>query len=190
MILERPKAGKGANPKTVIEKARLPLLRHGLLKEQDGQLQPVRGLTAEGKPRLTGFEKYLLQRYHAELLGLLVFPDLVSCSFPDNFVDFRLAVRKNWRDLYHHDAQGQCLGWTRSAFDGTTHYTAEGHLVLEKDTLGRCLKARGVRYVLEPSKPPIPNQLRAVPTDSFFTYEYANEQDRRGRIKNVPVGEK
>jgi hypothetical protein len=181
------KAGPGREGS--IKAARRRLTTFGLARQAKGmalELRPLRG----DKAPLTAYEKLLLQRYRAALLTELLYPGVVTSTFQPNFVDQRLTVPKLWRDVYYHDAQGKVLGWTRYDGDKQLDFTADGFLVMDKDALGRCKRARTVRYFADPKEKVGYNQtpLRFAPGEEIVTYEYNGDGDRRGQIKSrVPV---
>jgi hypothetical protein len=83
------------------------------------------------------------------------------------------------------------MGWRRYQYEGTSEFNAEGLMVLEKDSQGRCTRARVVRYDLEDQKrdsrgriigSPM-RKVKMVPTDTLREYEYDGPDDWRGRIK-------
>ncbi len=145
------------------------------------QLEAVRG-----KERWTIYEKALLQQFNAKLMSQFLFPGIVTSSYQVNYVDPRISAPRTWRDNYRYDAKGNFLGWTRYALEGKSEFTADGFLILKKDDRGRCLEAQTVRYVQDPPKKLEPNwnPLRQVRGDEIVTYEYAGDQDERGRIKS------
>ncbi len=84
------------------------------------------------------------------------FPGAVQASYQPNYVDQRLTALKLWRDVYHYDAKDQCTGWTRYHPDrAAAEYNHDGLLVVDKDDLGRCKKARTVRYTLRRPEEPL-----------------------------------
>jgi hypothetical protein len=116
---------------------------------------------------------------------------MVAGEWRENYVDYRITSTKDWRDVYRYFPDGTPAGWTRMQPDGKMEFNAEGLLVLEKDTQGRCLRAQAVRYELEPQKRDSQGRptesylrkLRVIPTDSFREYEYAGVNDWRGHSK-------
>jgi hypothetical protein len=134
---------------------------------------------------LTAYERLQVQRFNAAVLANLLYPGVVNAPFQPNYVDQRLTVPKLWRDVYHHDAKGNVIGWTRFDAAGRTEFTADGGIVIEKDDLGRCRKARTVRYSLDLKAQAGYNQrpLRFDAGEEIVTYEYASDDDRRGRVK-------
>jgi len=78
--------------------------------------------TAPAVEQRTRYDRNMLERYHAELLGTLVYPKFLTVSFKVNFVDQRITTPKMWRDVYRHDDKGAIIGWTRR--DGETTSTS------------------------------------------------------------------
>src|SRR5262249_38047518 len=143
--------------KNAVEAARRQLVQTGLASNRDGgrlEWHPIRTGDTPLAQRLTPYEKFVLERYHAALLAELVLPGAVTVSSAPNYVDHRLFSPKTWRDVYHHDRAGKPTGWTR--YDGArvTDFTEEGLMVLEKDGEGRPIKAQTVRYEQKPAKEP------------------------------------
>jgi hypothetical protein len=175
--------------------ARKRMIGLGILKEGKTacRLQSLREGPAPVAKRLTAYEKNMLTRFHAELLSILVYPGMVNQSFKVNFVDQRISSPKAWRDIYHYDRKGNRVGWTRR--DGTTEqeFNADGHVILEKDKLGRALQARTVKYEYDPplNKAGMFRTLKQAWDNHIVHYEYVDENDWRGRIsKREPVEEK
>jgi hypothetical protein len=152
------------------------------------------GIVPSDTERLTAYQKCMIERFHGELLGALVFPKFVTATFKVNFVDQRLFTAKTWRDVYRYDERGQPLGWTR--FDGGEQwdFNAEGQVVLAKDEHGRPVKTRTVKYEMDDTKKNIfqsPVVLKQIWGDQVLHYEYENEGDRIGRVakrQSVEVG--
>lgn len=172
------------------------LVAFGLLREQPGQpfaLQSTRPGSGPLAERLTRFEKSLLERFHAEVLSGLVFPPgVLATSFQVNFVDQRLSTLKNWRDVYRYDAEGNPTGWTRYDENGARDFNPEGLAILEKDGLGRTIKAQTVRYEHDPRlDKPVPGHrmLKQTGGDRIIYLEYDGAQDRRGRIRKQETRE-
>jgi hypothetical protein len=155
-------------------------------------LTPLSDGRTPAAERLTAYEKALLQQFNADVLGRVFFGGPVTVAYKRNYVDPRIAVPKSWRDIYHYASDGQCLGWTR--YDGSRRgeFNAQGLKVVEKDALGRCIKAQAVRY--EPAGPdkgppsnPWSATLKEVVASDVTEYEYAGDEDRRGKVKE-PAG--
>lgn len=100
--------------------------------------------------RLTRYEKKMIERLNAVALSRIVFPGFLSGEWQENFVDQRISSIKEWRDVYRYAADGTLLGWRRYQSDGIRDFNAEGLLVVDQDSQGRCTRARVVRYELEP----------------------------------------
>ena len=131
----------------------------------------------------TAFERAQLEWLHASFLAELAFPGTIEVIWRGNYVDHRLSVPREWRDVYRYDGKGEFIGWMRYSADGVHFYNHEGLLIVEKDAKGRCTKARIVRYVQDPAKGKGINfnPLRSVPGDMLVLYEYDSDADTRGR---------
>lgn len=132
-----------------LEGARKRLIGLGIASEDKAK---VFRLTPLRPNSWTAFEKAQIARFNAAIIASEIFPGTVTSSHQVNFVDQRLTVPRDWRDVYRHDADAKLLGWTR--FDGkeTLDFTADGLLVVEKDDRGRPIKGRTVTYVQDPGK--------------------------------------
>jgi hypothetical protein len=157
------------------------LFNYGLAEDSGRlsfRLMPLRGGNAPLSERLTRYERSMIERLNMVLLSRILFPGVVSGEWRRNYVDFRIASLKEWRDVYQYTPDGELLGWRRYGPDGREEFNAEGLLVEDKDAQGRCLKARVVKYELEPEKldssgRPIVPQYRKVlmiPTDIVREY--------------------
>ena len=133
------------------------------------------------KGKLTKYERNRIEWLNLEVLQSVVYPDMLKRPFKRNFVDWRLASQKSWRDVYHYDKKNRLLGWTRHLGDKTEEFTRDGARVVEKDELGRPAKARTVKYVVnwERRKPSL---LRQQPGDEMLHYAYESDTDRLGKI--------
>ena len=133
----------------------------------------------------TRFERRQRQRFHAELLAGVLYPGIVTHAFRPNPVDPRLTTPKSWRDVYRLDWSG----WTRHEAGKTTDYHADGHIILDKDDLGRASKCRPVHYeVADPKKSFFDATIKPVPGTEVLHYEYAGPEDRTGKVsKREPV---
>ena len=129
--------------------------------------------------RLTRFEKEMLERLNSAVISHIVFPGIVEGSWRKNYVDYRIASEKEWRDVYRYSEAGKRTGWLRYQPDGIKEFNTEGLLVETKDKEGRCVRARVVRYELEPPNldskggiiGPILRKIKLVRTDSLREYE-------------------
>ncbi len=177
-----------AKAKAAVAAARKRLIAFGLADDAPGEalaLRPIRQGKAALAERLTRCEKELLRRYHAEVLSGHVYPKIVTHSWKANYVDPRLTAAKAWRDVYRYAPAGTCLGWTRYDGKGRAEFNAEGLLVLEKDALGRCLKARAVTYKWTGRQRS--RRLKHFGAGEVRRYEYAGENDWTGRLKKAPT---
>ena len=139
--------GADAGRKAALAAARRRLVKFGLLADgppEAWELRPLREGLTPADQRLTRYERALLEQFHAEILGRLIYPGIVNFSTRRIYVDKRLMTPRTWRDVYHYDPKGECLGWTRYDEQGTTRFNAEGLVVVdrasEKDLRGRAKK--------------------------------------------------
>lgn len=131
-------------------------------------LKPLRAGSAPIKERLTAFESSLIQSLNAVISGRILFPGIVEANWKENYVDARLTSDKEWRDIYIYSQDGKLQGWRRYGLDGIREFTADGLLVLEKDSSGRCRRARVVRYEAERPKPrSLRKTIKMVPTETI-----------------------
>ena len=165
-----------------IDAALKSLAHWGLVSADDGWP------TLKDRTTWTAFEEAKLDQFHAGLLAELTFPGLLQAGYRRNFVDYRLTAPRDWRDVYRYGPAGEFLGWTRHGADGKTEYNHDGLLVVEKDTQGRCVKARPVRYVQPPNQQPWANTnlLKAVPGEGTVRYTFAGPEDLRGKRADSP----
>ena len=80
-----------------------------------------------------------------------------------------------WRDVYRYAPDGTLLGWRRYQSDGIREFNAEGLLVLNQNSQGRCTRAREVRYELEPLPKErtgglLSRRVKLVPTETIREY--------------------
>lgn len=131
----------------------------------------------------TTFELAQLEAFHASLLAELAFPGALQFEYRTNYVDQRLSVPREWRDVHRYDPKGEWIGWTRYSGDGVQLFNHEGLLVVEKDDQLRCAKGRQVHYVQDPPKTAgiNMNSLRMAPGNTIVHYEFAGKDDWRGR---------
>lgn len=174
-----------------VQAARKRLAGFGVLT-QKGNAEAITSIRTGNGPladRLTGYEKNLIERFNADVLATL-YPKFLRHDFKANFVDFRLTTNKNGRDVYHHDAKGNIIGWTRYDGDKATEFNAAGSVVLEKDAKGRAIKAQTVKYEIDNKvPPPSVRPLKQLPGDQIQYYEYAGDDDFIGKVaREVKVG--
>jgi hypothetical protein len=173
-----------------LEQARQRLLNNGLIEKSDSlrlTLRPVRAGEGPRAERLTEYEKSLLGYFHSVALGEVLFPGLVQTRWVHNFVDQRLAVPKEWRDLFRYEGS-RLLGWVRYEGGKATEFTPEGWQVLEKDDRGRPTLARTVVYKQDPLPPGRmgfnSHLLKAHSGGEQIRFEYD------GEIRKVKIREK
>lgn len=173
--------------RAAFEAARQQLLGSGLARDHDGRRldwQPLRKGSSALAERLTPYEIQVMQRFNASLLASLILPGSLTIVTPTNYVDQRLFAAKAWRDVYHYDRSGKVTGWTRRDAGRTTQFTEEGLMVLEKDGMGRPIKARSVSYTRAPPKGNRPGPLEMAPGDEIVTFAYEGEvRVEKSRIK-------
>ena len=127
---------------------------------------PRRGPSAAWSAILTAAEQNLIQSFNLELLNDILFPTFLNRRPTVNYVDPRLSIPKDWRDVYRYDADGNLLGWTRYDGRSVADFTPGGHLVVKKDPKGRPVMAREVRYEFNEKR----KALELVPTDNLLEY--------------------
>ena len=116
-------------------------------------------------------------------------PELVeykSLASGGNYADPAVHTLRDWRDEYQYDDDGKLTGWTRIRGEAREFFTAHGHLILEKDSLGRAAKVKAVIYVVmdfQPGKAPF---IEQIPEENILVYEYASDADRVGKAVVVP----
>jgi hypothetical protein len=158
----------------------------------------------------TAFEKAMLERFHYELLSGVLYPGIIRSEFKVNYVPPEISEPPAWRDVYHYDAKGNDIGWTRYAAKGDRQpisqqpeigvsppwpldFTADGLRVLEKDPKGRPIKAQTVKY--EPEKLtgekakkvgwPYWRPTVQLPGNEVRYYAYESEEDWKGKAVRV-----
>ena len=175
-ILKTLKADPSPAHKEQLSKFLEKAVRLGFVEEELPEFIP-----ATASP--PGFRELVTN--HIRWMGLshTVFPGGTEVSFLPNFVDQRLTAPREWRDVYHYDKAGECIGWTRFHPDrGKEVFNYEGLLVVENDDLGCCKKARTVRYTRKAAKGfPNPNPLQMEPGDQWVHYTFTGPDDRRGK---------
>jgi hypothetical protein len=159
------------------------LIRYGIATPNETLTPLLPGKTL-ADAKWTKFELAQLEAFHASLLADLAFPGMLQVEYRTNYVDHRLSMPREWRDVYRHDPKGEYIGWMRYSADGIQVFNHEGLLIVEKDAQGRCVKGREVRYVQDPPKGKTfvnPNLLHMVPGNTIVHYEYVGKDDWRGR---------
>jgi hypothetical protein len=104
-----------------------------------------------------------------------------SLSQGGNYTDPLAHTPRDWRDEFRYDPTGHLLGWRRTRGAAVEEFTVDGHLVVEKDALGRPARARAVRYITEGHTAGAP-ALKQEATPAEYRYEYISAEDQRGRM--------
>jgi hypothetical protein len=154
------------------------LMLYGVAENRDGSSFRLESITQGNVPiveRFTRYERGMIERLNAVALSRIVFPGMLRSEWRENYVDQRIVSVKDWRDVYHYAPDGTLLGWRRYQSDGIREFNAQGLLVLDADSQGRCTRARVVRYELEPlpkerSGGPISRRVKLVPTETIREY--------------------
>ena len=83
--------------------------------------------------------------------------------------------------MYHYDAKNNLTGWTRYDKGDKKEFTADGHLVVKTDNLGRCLEANKVQYILDKDNRGVPREVKYMALPAVVRYEYSSDSDRVGK---------
>ena len=150
--LHRVTALKGNPSGETVARVVAELEERGILVKSDAGwvLRSVREGGGPITERLTGYERDHLHRLNLVLLTQVAFPGCLDAPYTKNFCDLFITTRKPWRDVYRYDRDGRCTGWTRFIGGRQDEFTAEGRLVVERDSEGRVKVARAVRYGATP----------------------------------------
>jgi len=178
-------ASKDASRKKALVNARTDLVKQGILRaEGEGRfsLSPIIEGSNPAAERLTKYERNRLEWFNIAILQNVLYPGLLSRRYRRNFVNPLIATPKTWRDVYHYDANGRLIGWTRYEEGEKKEFTADGALIVKNDRLGRALEARMVKYVIERDSRKRPRALKQQPGDTILYYQYDSDEDRAGRI--------
>jgi len=104
-----------------------------------------------------------------------------------NYVDPALCLAQSWMDEYRYAADGTLLGWTRSRGKEEEEFTADGAVVQKRDSQGRPLVARTVRYeTITDAGKQLP-VIRQVSGPERLHYSYAGNRDQRGTIQRQEI---
>jgi hypothetical protein len=107
--------------------------------------------------------------------------DYADPKTKNNYVDPLLSSAKNWRDVYSYDQRGRLVGWTRHRAERKPEsFTRDGHLVTQRDALGRVTIAIDVHYALQPQPGRI-GQVKQINGVREFFYDYQDEKDTYGK---------
>jgi len=96
------------------------------------------------------------------------------------YADPLIWPRRDWKDVFDYDENGNLVGWTRTYLRrGTARFTRHGLKVMETDDLGRPAKAEALRYqIAEDEKGR--TILEEQPVGRVFSYAYSGEASRLG----------
>ena len=180
--------------KTAFDKARDRLISLGIIARRPGRavvLKPILKENGRKSDRMTSYEKKMLQGLNATTLGSLFFPGVITNTPKRNYVDRRIVALKSWRDVYHYNETGNLKGWTRYGGKRKRHFNADGFIVLERDSLGRCIEARKVVYRRVPLQRDAKGRITGYDDKAltFHTgkeiayYDYDGPNDDKGRIR-------
>lgn len=162
------------------------LVQLGVVREGE-----KRGMELE--PRLTAYQRAMLEEYHGRVLADVVLPGLVTATFRPNFVDLRLTTTKAWRDVYEYEG-GELKGWKRYLHgekERMVEFTPEGWVVTAKDAMGRVTQARTIQYGQLNLTAPAwanTNPLVHIWGDEVITFTYEGTKriiKSRGKLKDV-----
>ncbi len=118
------------------------------------------------------------QRYYDKNGRLLAIDHRLKKGF---YTDPRIFPRRDWRDDYSYDENGQLTGWVRTQKSQKSEFSRHGARILEKDALGRPVLAQRVGYLYKRDK-----SGRLVSTEqplkSEIRYQYLNDKDLLGIV--------
>ncbi|WP_340107315.1 hypothetical protein [Pikeienuella sp. HZG-20] len=101
------------------------------------------------------------------------------------YVDPLIWPLRDWSDRLDYAPDGRLLGWERSRRNVTTHFTAHGLLIRDRDAAGRPLHAEAIAYTLA-RNPKGASALNEEPTGRLFVYRYDGPDDRIGKPEAAP----
>ncbi len=108
-------------------------------------------------------------------------------GFYGSYEDPVIALKKNWKDVYHYK-NGRLTGWTRIRKNDRQTFTREGARVLAQDVHRRPTLARTVRYAAKDSgKEKHPEQVVQKPGRFLLHYQYDGPDDQEPRIRRERV---
>lgn len=173
-----------AKRRSAVLAERAALVGLDILKDEGDERFSLHSVSPGSQPaaeRLTRYERNRVERFNLAILRELVYRGVLARSFRRNFVNPVLATPKSWRDVYRYAPNGRLLGWTRYRKGRKEQFTAGGALVVEKDSRGRALAARTVRYTIVRDRRG-PRELKQELGDTVVHYEYASDADLVGRV--------
>ncbi len=88
----------------------------------------------DGAGVLMGYHRNRIQQLNIAILHSMVYPGLLEWRWRGNFVDPRIVTPRTWRDVYRYTPDGRLVGWARFRGDRKEHFTADGAMVLKKDS--------------------------------------------------------
>jgi len=144
------------------------------------ETQPLSDRIDPGAGGLMGYHRNRIQQLNIAILQSMVYPGLLEWRWRANFVDPRIVTPRTWRDVYRYTPDGRLIGWTRFRGDRKEHFTANGAIILKKDSTGRALVARSVKYSADRTTRTW--LLKQHPGEITCHYEYASDKDMTGRI--------
>jgi hypothetical protein len=98
------------------------------------------------------------------------------------YADPMIDLPKHWKDVYQYDEKDQLIGWTRHRDGVEQLFTADGAILVDRDSQGRAKSARTVKYTATQADAKNLPMLVQSPGDEMLYYEYAGDKDRVGRV--------
>jgi YD repeat-containing protein len=109
-----------------------------------------------------------------------------SLALGGNYADPAVHTLRDWRDEYHYDDAGRLTGWTRFRDGERQHFTAHGHLIVKKDSLGRAEHVRKIIYVVKDFQPAKAPEMEQIAEETIYGYAYESAADRVGKLIVIP----
>ena len=88
---------------------------------------------------------------------------IAEVRYNDNYADPVLVNRKDWRDEYQYDDDGNLTGWTRHRGYFVQEFTSDGRRIIKRDDDGNVLESTPVEYT--PGEPIAGHKPRLEQTD-------------------------
>ena len=113
-------AGKAAFNKAISQIKKLGILK----RTGPNQYVLVTVMAGEGpvEHRLSKYERYQIRRFHHVILTEMLYPKILKGHETKNFVDNRLAIPRERRNVYRYNNEGKLTGWTRYAKGHVKHH--------------------------------------------------------------------